>query len=242
MTCYFFNSIQSLCITREQFRGDNKYRCEECNGYTEAIRSISYPVLPRLLIIQLKRFSGGMEKINSYIPTPFTLQCFCAKCCMEPTNKLHEYRLYSVITHVGATMTAGHYVAYTCSLDLNSTYSNCPKDLRRKEAQAAALAAAAKHKESMAAQAHANGSHSSSSSNSVTGAIEKNVTSLKKIMFRRNKNSSNSETAKSKNATKSVTNGIDKLSLTSGSAAKSTAEETSCCPGGSCCCINMNLV
>lgn len=232
----FVLPLQNLCITREQFRGDNKYRCEECSGYTEAIRTISYPLLPRLLIIQLKRFSGGMEKINNYIPTPFTLQCFCSKCCELPADaeKLHEYRLYSVITHVGATMSAGHYVAYTCSLDLNSTYINCPKDLKRKEAHAAALATAVKQKEALASSGNGNGG---GSSNSVTGAIEKN---LKKIGFRRYKAPNNADFMKQNKNVMKITNGIDKLNLVSNLTA-SAVGGNSCCPGGSCCCISMHL-
>ncbi|XP_037034268.1 ubiquitin carboxyl-terminal hydrolase 4-like [Bradysia coprophila] len=117
--------IQNLCITREQLRGENKYRCEECTGLTEAIRTVSYPKLPRLLIIQLKRFSGGKKKINNYIPTPFNLQCFCSKCCtLSEAEKHHSYRLYSVITHVGATISGGHYIAYTTSLDLTNGIDN----------------------------------------------------------------------------------------------------------------------
>lgn len=124
--------FQSSCITKEYFRGDNKYRCEKCSAYTEAIRSISFEVLPRLLVIQLKRFSGGMEKINSFIPTPFVLQCFCRKCCALPEDKkLHVYRLYSVITHVGATMSAGHYITYTCSLDCYCDYLDCAKEAEK---------------------------------------------------------------------------------------------------------------
>lgn len=100
-------------------------------GLTEAIRKISYPKLPRLLIIQLKRFSGGMEKINSYIPTPFTLQCFCATCISDYSNsKGHEYKLYSVITHVGSTLQAGHYIAYTCALNQNNVYFDCFKNIQ----------------------------------------------------------------------------------------------------------------
>lgn len=121
--------FQSSCITKEYFRGDNKYRCEKCSAYTEAIRSISFEVLPRLLVVQLKRFSGGMEKINSFIPTPFVLQCFCRKCFARPDDKkLHVYRLYSVITHVGATMSAGHYITYTSALDCYCDYLDCEKE------------------------------------------------------------------------------------------------------------------
>lgn len=125
---------QNSCITREYFRGDNKYRCEVCCGYREAIRSISFEVLPRQLILQLKRFNGDMEKINSYIPTPFVLRCFCNTCLPKPDcDKPHIYRLYSVITHVGARMSVGHYIAYTSSLDVHGEYFGCGKD-RRKQA------------------------------------------------------------------------------------------------------------
>lgn len=233
-------SFQNLCITREQFRGDNKYRCEECMGYTEAIRTISYPVLPRLLIIQLKRFSGGMEKINSYIPTPFTLQCFCSACCALPADseKPHEYHLYSVITHVGPTMCAGHYIAYTCPLNLNTTYINCPKDLKRKEFHAAALSVTNSQK----ASSNANGN--GSNSNSVTGAIEKNVTHIKKmIAFRRTKTTSSTDVTKNVklNGIKTIANGMDKLNLGLNATNGVNSNTNCCCPGGECCSISMNL-
>ncbi|XP_062539831.1 uncharacterized protein LOC134207871 [Armigeres subalbatus] len=123
---------QNSCITKEYFRGDNKYRCEECCGYREAIRSISFEVLPRQLILQLKRFNGDMEKINSYIPTPFVLRCFCNTCLnKQDCDKPHIYRLYSVITHVGARMSVGHYIAYTSSLDAHAEYLGCGKDRRK---------------------------------------------------------------------------------------------------------------
>lgn len=124
-----------MCITREHFNSENKYRCEVCTGLTEAMRTVSYPVLPRLLIIQLKRFSGGMEKINTFIPTPFTMRCFCSRCCALPDGeKLHVYHLYSVITHVGATLSVGHYIAYTSALDAYGEFYACPK-VKRKAAQ-----------------------------------------------------------------------------------------------------------
>lgn len=214
--------IQNSCITREYFRDKNKYRCEQCTGYTEAIRSISYEVLPRLLVIQLSRFSGGMEKINSYIPTPFTMQCFCAKCEQrDSNNKLHAYKLYSVITHVGATMSVGHYIAYTCSLDWASDYINCPKDKRRQHTTAC------------------NGSPNSSSSAGIPtrppASSSSSLTStstglMKKIKFGRNKASSSGDMSSKSNlknlngqTSKSITNGIEKLSM------NTTCHSVDCC-------------
>lgn len=52
---HLFPSFQNSCITREYFRVENHYRCDKCCGYTEAIRSISFEVLPRLLVLHIKR-------------------------------------------------------------------------------------------------------------------------------------------------------------------------------------------
>lgn len=144
-----------------------------------------------------------MEKINSYIPTPFTLQCFCAKCCdLSDDEKLHIYKLYSVITHVGATLSVGHYIAYTCSLEGYSEYINCPKD-RRKCQQPLS------HQQSFTSGSSSGGSSSSS------GSGEKNASIVKKMMFGRSKASSSGDVTKNINGGfgKSSVNGIDKHSL-----------------------------
>lgn len=74
------------------------------------------------------------------MPTPLTLQCFCEECTNDQahgttagTETRHVYKLYSVIMHQGATMTAGHYVAYV-RLPEESTfaeYSQCDRDNKR---------------------------------------------------------------------------------------------------------------
>ncbi|XP_037048935.1 ubiquitin carboxyl-terminal hydrolase 1-like isoform X2 [Bradysia coprophila] len=216
--------IQNLCITREQFRGENKYRCEVCTGLTEAIRTVSYPVLPRLLIIQLKRFSGGMEKINNYIPTPFNLQCFCSNCCVRSdAEKLHTYRLYSVITHVGATLSVGHYIAYTTSLDNYKDYYDCPKDKRKN------------HQNPTCPVPPVGGQNA-----------EKNL-GLKKILFGKSKATSSGDVTKNiKNlngSVKNLTNGIDKTA----SNGSISCQSVSCCgilmknsPGTSLSSLNIN--
>ncbi|XP_011179202.1 uncharacterized protein LOC105210128 [Zeugodacus cucurbitae] len=244
--------IQNSCVTREFFRGENKYRCEQCTGYTEAIRSISYEVLPRLLVIQLSRFSGGMEKINSYIPTSFTLQCFCAKCCkLSDANKLHIYKLYSVITHVGATMSVGHYIAYTCSLDWANEYVNCPKDRRNVNAsnssqqmggaQANGLSnnslyplggaggSAASGGGSTPNERSSPGIQAASAASAAASVLASSGSSLmKKMKFGRSKASSSGDMSKNmKNlngiTSKTITNGIGKLSM------NTTCHSLTCC-------------
>ncbi|XP_014220411.1 ubiquitin carboxyl-terminal hydrolase 1 [Trichogramma pretiosum] len=148
-------------VTSELLVDKNKYWCCECLRYNEARRAIHFPTLPRLLVLQLKRFtsvSGAMEKINNHMPTPLTLQCFCEDCLAAADQaklantsmtsqmssssatssaqqnalpkKRHVYNLYSVIMHQGATMTAGHYVAYTRlpGESANTEYLECERD------------------------------------------------------------------------------------------------------------------
>lgn len=85
-----------------------------------------------------------MEKINHYMPTPLTLQCFCEECSNNEQqmttssrstsdNARHVYKLYSVIMHQGATSTAGHYIAYTKVPEdaMFTEYFRCDRDCRR---------------------------------------------------------------------------------------------------------------
>lgn len=75
-----------------------------------------------------------MKKINCFTPTPLILSCFCKKCEKLPeSEKFHIYKLYSVITHVGATMSVGHYIAYIRYVDDCNDYINCCKDNKLKK-------------------------------------------------------------------------------------------------------------
>lgn len=222
---------QNSCITREYFRVENHFRCDKCCGYTEAIRSISFEVLPRLLVLHIKRFSGGMEKISSYSPTPFILKCFCNKCYKKrDEDKLHFYKLYSVITHVGATMSVGHYIAYTCSLDIYNEYVNCCYEKRR-------------------LSVHSSGNQVTHSQQPTTvNSTEKNSGLMKKLIYGRSKASSSGDMSKSlkpiNGLSKMMINGIEKLSLNSDKNNSSTSNGVSSvpssppktvCPSSNCC-------
>lgn len=47
----------SMLMEVDFLRDSNKYWCEQCVRYNEARRSVHYEKLPRLLVLQLKRFS-----------------------------------------------------------------------------------------------------------------------------------------------------------------------------------------
>ncbi|XP_072940171.1 ubiquitin carboxyl-terminal hydrolase 1 isoform X2 [Epargyreus clarus] len=106
--------FRAACLSSEYLRDQNKYWCERCLRYNEARRSVAYSRLPRLLVLQLKRFSGGMEKITRHAPTPLLMPCFCEPCAARAADHppAHRYILWAVIMHLGQTLTGGHYVAY----------------------------------------------------------------------------------------------------------------------------------
>jgi len=49
---------EAAVVTSEHLRDLNKYWCEQCLRYNEARRCVRYETLPKLLVLQLKRFSS----------------------------------------------------------------------------------------------------------------------------------------------------------------------------------------
>lgn len=86
----------------------------------DAEKSISIKSLPKLLIIQIKRFKYNekikdLEKICSRILYPNTLKFpnqILEKDCSSPL-----YKLEGTITHIGHSVLSGHYVCITNSND-----------------------------------------------------------------------------------------------------------------------------
>lgn len=125
---FFINRI----LASETLRDVNKYWCSECSRLNEAQRTVSYEVLPSVLVLQLKRFTttasrAYVSKLTDYIPTPLIMDCFCQKCRDGAGPPLHRYRLYSVILHLGASMASGHYIACVRAADINLDYFQCSR-------------------------------------------------------------------------------------------------------------------
>lgn len=90
------------CVTSEKLCDSNKYLCEKCRRYNEASREVSFERLPNIMVLQLKRFTtttAGVQKVNSFLPTPLLLECFCESCCRDTPQ--HRYQLCCVIMHLG---------------------------------------------------------------------------------------------------------------------------------------------
>lgn len=119
------------CVTSEKLCDSNKYLCEKCRRYNEASREVSFERLPNIMVLQLKRFTttlAGVQKVNSYLPTPLELECFCESCCQAETPQ-HRYQLCCVIMHLGGTMASGHYIAYVRATDHLEEYMDCSRDI-----------------------------------------------------------------------------------------------------------------
>ena len=126
------NFFTSQILASETLRDVNKYWCSECRRLNEAQRSVSYESLPLVLVLQLKRFTTVasktyVSKLTDFIPTPLTLDCFCAECNSGNNSPKHKYRLYSVILHLGASLASGHYIAYVRAGDTNTDYFHCKR-------------------------------------------------------------------------------------------------------------------
>lgn len=121
------------CVTSEKLCDTNKYLCDNCKRYNEASREVSFEKLPNIMVLQLKRFTSslsGVQKVNSYLPTPLELECFCETCCqIENGFPSHRYKLCCVIMHLGGTMASGHYIAYVRASDPSNFYADCSHDM-----------------------------------------------------------------------------------------------------------------
>lgn len=189
-----------------------------------------------------------MEKINSYIPTPFTLKCFCNSCLNLPDeDKLHIYKLYSVITHVGATMSVGHYVAYTCALDIQNEYRTCTNDRTK-------IASLFQSNSNTTADTNASSQTGSNPSLAPTNGDKSSGPKIIKRFLFGNKKANSSNDLKSNSfksnvnglVNKVVANGMEKLNLgmnnTTGRVLGSSSNGTSTamCQGQKCCGIKEN--
>ncbi|XP_022919627.1 ubiquitin carboxyl-terminal hydrolase 46 [Onthophagus taurus] len=124
--------FRRACVTMEKLCDTNKYLCDTCMRYNEARREVSFEKLPNIMVLQLKRFtttSSGLQKVNSYMPTPLEMSCFCDTCCRTPENEEtpHRYQLFVVIMHLG-TLASGHYISYVRATDPCTDYADCSRD------------------------------------------------------------------------------------------------------------------
>ena len=91
----------------ETLDGEERPYSNKCNALTKSTKQLTVAKLPRLLIIQLKRFSSNQIRRKLYTPVRFDEIWRLS----DVSKKAHIYSLYGVVSHSGG-MYGGHYIAY----------------------------------------------------------------------------------------------------------------------------------
>ena len=98
-------------FSREQL-DNNDYKCEACKRRVPATKQFSLERPPKVLCVQLKRFSVLGGKISKHIGFKQTIDMgpYLWKEPGEPAQPL-TYKLMSIVTHMGPSVNCGHYTA-----------------------------------------------------------------------------------------------------------------------------------
>lgn len=98
-----------LYFVRERLE-DMGYKCESCKKKVSATKQFSLERAPISLCIQLKRFSIVGNKLNKHIAIRqhLNLSKYSSR---KGSNEPLQYRLVSMVTHLGASQHCGHYTA-----------------------------------------------------------------------------------------------------------------------------------
>ena len=103
-----------LFTRREVLSNDDLWRCPRCNGMKRASRKVDLWLLPKVLIVQLKRFNytgDGRGKIDLLIDCPLR-ELDLSEFVLNPDEKPKaKYDLIAVSNHMGG-LGGGHYTAY----------------------------------------------------------------------------------------------------------------------------------
>lgn len=113
-----YDCLDNYCF-KELLQGEDSYNCAKCKAKTEATKVLKLWTLPKVLIIQLKRFNFKLTKNNRHISCPMKLNM--TKYVTHPAAHsqgnvgLQLYNLVGVIEHSG-TLSGGHYIS-KCKVD-----------------------------------------------------------------------------------------------------------------------------
>ena len=97
-------------VTPELISG---YNCNSCAGRYPAEKTLNILSTPKVLTVQLKRFSG-LQKNKDHVRFPSQLR---VKYVSADNDEFHFYRITGVVVHQGTTIRVGHYVAYVLAGD-----------------------------------------------------------------------------------------------------------------------------
>lgn len=99
-----------LYCEKEKLEGENAWFNEKTNQKENINRGIIFWSLPKVLIIDLKRWNGYTKKKNTLVSTPLTNVDF-TKYVKGYNKHTYIYELYGVCNHHGG-VSGGHYTAF----------------------------------------------------------------------------------------------------------------------------------
>ncbi|XP_076272453.1 ubiquitin specific peptidase 36 isoform X1 [Rhynchophorus ferrugineus] len=102
------NEALELYFSREKL-DDDSYHCESCQKKVPANKQFSIERAPKVLCIQLKRFSVSNNKITKHVAFKQRLN-LSNYTRSKPSSPL-VYKLVALVTHMGPTVSCGHYTA-----------------------------------------------------------------------------------------------------------------------------------
>ena len=118
-------TLLSEWVAAERLTGDCAYHCDECRKKINADKSTMVEVAPNVLFIHLNRVDmmpnftmgrgrGQGEESKTTTPVEYCLWLdLSSYMAFEAVDAVAvQYRLYSVIVHVGSTTHDGHYTAF----------------------------------------------------------------------------------------------------------------------------------
>ena len=103
-----------LIFRKEPPSGCNQWFCSVCNRLTDICRKVELWTLPKILILQLKRFPYDLSnntKIQTYIDYPLDLLDLSEFMHNPEADKTIRYDLVAVSVHQGR-VDQGHYITY----------------------------------------------------------------------------------------------------------------------------------
>ena len=109
-----------MYTNEELLTGDERYNYE--GEKIDAFREIKFWSFPKVLVIDLKRFTSNGRKNNKLITFPLE-ELILTKYCVGYNKDTYVYDLFGICNHSGGTL-GGHYTAYVKNANDNWYHYN----------------------------------------------------------------------------------------------------------------------
>jgi len=102
----------SKFLTAEKLELKQGYVCDKCKHRTKASKVLELAVLPKVMVIHLKRFSmhSDAKKVSCQVEYPVSMNM--NKFLSQQTNEENKYSLSGLSVHMGC-LDFGHYIAFS---------------------------------------------------------------------------------------------------------------------------------